>query len=161
MAEPELTAMLTGRMPEHGDAIAYASWGQRFLAWLIDVVIVWVPINGVVVALIAIDPGAGHGEGAAFVFLFAAYFLAPLYWAFAHSREGGQTLGKRIVGIRVRNRDTNGRLRVGQAVGRAYLMLGFFGFLAIPFLVDALSPLWDEERRSLHDKAAGSIVVRA
>ena len=60
----------------------------------------------------------------------------------------GQTLGKRILGIRVIRVDGNG--------------LATFPWLILrTVLLGALIPavVWDRDRRGLHDKAAGTVVV--
>ena len=60
----------------------------------------------------------------------------------------GQTLGKRILGIRVIRVDGNG--------------LATFPWLILrTVLLGALVPavVWDRDRRGLHDKAAGTVVV--
>jgi uncharacterized RDD family membrane protein YckC len=84
----------------------------------------------------------------------------PLYFALCHSRATGQTLGKRLADISVRNEKTGGRLSFGRALGRAYFMLLLYILWIIPFIVDVLWPLWDAKRQALHDKVADTIVVR-
>jgi uncharacterized RDD family membrane protein YckC len=60
----------------------------------------------------------------------------------------GFSLGHRIVGVRVEVVDGS-RARVGRAALRSVLLC-----LAVPPLV------WDQDQRGLHDKAAGTVVVR-
>lgn len=62
------------------------------------------------------------------------------------------TLGQLIMGIRVRNVRSQGRLSVPRAFARIalILLLGSVSFLAIPF---------GDGRRAVHDYAVGSIVV--
>jgi uncharacterized RDD family membrane protein YckC len=60
----------------------------------------------------------------------------------------GQTLGKRILGIRVIRVDGNGLATFPWLILRTVLL----GVL-IPAVV------WDRDRRGLHDKAAGTVVV--
>jgi uncharacterized RDD family membrane protein YckC len=66
---------------------------------------------------------------------------------------GGQTFGKRIVGIRVVSRDTGGpiRLRVAIHRGGARALFWFITFLA----------LGDPLLQPLHDRSAGTVVIRA
>ena len=59
-----------------------------------------------------------------------------------------------------------GRLGYGRALGRALfegvlrlLNLVFF-LLGLVWVVDMLFPLWDAKRQTLHDKVAGSVVLR-
>jgi uncharacterized RDD family membrane protein YckC len=66
---------------------------------------------------------------------------------------GGQTFGKRIVGIRVVSRETGGpiRLRVAIHRGGARALFWFISFLA----------LGDPLLQPLHDRSAGTVVIRA
>jgi uncharacterized RDD family membrane protein YckC len=65
---------------------------------------------------------------------------------------GGQTFGKRIVGIRVVRRDTGGPIGLGMAVhrGGARALFWFVTFLA----------LGDPLLQPLHDRSAGTVVIR-
>jgi uncharacterized RDD family membrane protein YckC len=80
----------------------------------------------------------------------------------------GQTVGMMAVGIKaVRDEPGSGVLGYGRAFGRAVLEgvlrlinLVFF-VLGLIWLVDMLFPLWDRKRQTLHDKVAGSVVLRA
>jgi len=144
--------------------VRYASWGARFVAWLIDTsLLVGLWIVAILLAdLVGPEPVEQEGTVAAWVVGFLFLLLWPLYYAVCHSRTRGQTLGKRVVHISVRDQETAGRLSFGRALGRAYFtaMLWCFLLLALP-LVDGLRPLWDEQRQALHDEFADSIVVRA
>ena len=66
---------------------------------------------------------------------------------------GGQTFGKRIVGIRVVRRDTGGPVPLGVAThrGGARALFWFVSFLA----------LGDPLLQPLHDRAAGTVVINA
>jgi len=136
----------------------YASWGRRFVAWLLDVVIVWGPIwvASSAVALAVEDAASG-------IVLFALLaVLAPLYYAFFHAGDRGQTLGKRAVGIAVRNVKTLGRISLVRALARAYFiaLLWVMSWTTIPLILDYLWPLWDAKHQAWHDKVAASVVVR-
>lgn len=62
----------------------------------------------------------------------------------------GQSVGMRIVGLRVRPLSGAARPAPQWAVVRTLLLI-----LLLPALV------WDRDQRGLHDKAAGTVVVRA
>ena len=73
-----------------------------------------------------------------------------------------RTLGKRLLGIRIRRKDVEGRLGWTRATVRwlvwTALSVAFGGIL---LLVDILFPLWDKPwRQAIHDKAAGTVVER-
>ncbi len=72
----------------------------------------------------------------------------------------GQTVGKRLVNVRVADRDGVRDPSLGQALGR---WLGYYVLLCVPVLglLDAAWLLWDQStRQCLHDKLAGTVVVR-
>ena len=131
----------------------YAGWWSRVGAYLIDVVILVVGLF--VVAIVG--AALGHGVEIALVVLWLAAMLLG-YWAYFEGSESGQTLGKRAVGIQVRD-DSGGRASYGQAFGRN-LVGRVIGALPFVGLIDVLWPLWDKENQCLHDKAASTIVVR-
>jgi uncharacterized RDD family membrane protein YckC len=81
----------------------------------------------------------------------------------------GKTVGKRLVGLRVASAEApHLKLTRGRALGRAAAYpLGGWVMRAIPIfgalvvLVDLLFPLWDQPyRQSLHDKMAGTVVLK-
>jgi uncharacterized RDD family membrane protein YckC len=59
---------------------------------------------------------------AAIIFALASLLLMPIYFALSHARPSGQTLGKRMIGISVRDMRTGSPLDRGRAFGRAYFM---------------------------------------
>jgi uncharacterized RDD family membrane protein YckC len=70
---------------------------------------------------------------------------------------GGQTLGKMAAGIKVIAGDCDGSLDVGCALKRTMLSL----LLAVPAGLGLLPALFDPQHRGLHDRFAGTRVVRA
>jgi uncharacterized RDD family membrane protein YckC len=70
---------------------------------------------------------------------------------------GGQTLGKMVAGIRVVSTDPGGSVDLGHSVVRTIV----WGLLAIPAGLGFLSALFNDDRRGLHDRCAGTRVVRA
>ena len=69
----------------------------------------------------------------------------------------GQTLGKMAAGIKVVAGDCGGSLDVGCALKRTMLSL----LLAVPAGLGLLPALFDSQHRGLHDRFAGTRVVRA
>jgi uncharacterized RDD family membrane protein YckC len=153
------------------DGQELASWGRRAAALLVDGVIVSVVSVPLIAVLFAVAGDSISG-------LIAAYLLSsviPSIVAFAYyplmlTRLGdrnGQTLGKqaldvRVVSVRPGGPDvTLGQALLREVVVRQILFVGLGALLLwVPLLLDALWPLWQPERRSLHDLAAGTIVVR-
>lgn len=80
----------------------------------------------------------------------------------------GQTLGKRIMGIRVVRLESTEQLGLGRAFQRwARLglwtpMWGCWGFGLLLQFIDSLSPLFDAKlHQALHDRTARTVVVHA
>lgn len=70
---------------------------------------------------------------------------------------GGQTLGKMMAGIRVVPWESDGSLDLG----RAFLRTAMWAVLAIPAGLGFLTALFSRDHRGLHDRFAGTRVVRA
>jgi uncharacterized RDD family membrane protein YckC len=140
-----------------------AGWGSRVGAYLLDSLITLIPIwaGGILIAV---------GEGGIGALLFLLGLVAAfLYYPLTMSRSGasnGQTIGKQVVGIRV-TRDNGQDFDFGQALLREfavkYLLFAVVGgfFFGIPWLIDVLWPLWDDQNRALHDMIVSTHVVRA
>jgi uncharacterized RDD family membrane protein YckC len=78
----------------------------------------------------------------------------------------GQTVGMMAARVRAVGNEDRDVLGYGRAFGRA-LVEGVFRllnllyfFLGLIWVLDMLFPLWDKRRQTLHDKVAGSVVIR-
>ena len=155
--EPPPYEAPAGRADPAAGQFGLAEWWQRVVAIIIDGVILFIPLFALARALDLDNDGPF-----AFDFGYQILTLAVglLYYGFLNGSEGGQTLGKMALGIRVRDADNGGPIGYGRGMGREFVvwLLGLpFGILA---LIDGLWPLWDPRRQSLHDKAVNSIVVK-
>jgi uncharacterized RDD family membrane protein YckC len=80
--------------------------------------------------------------------------------------RNGQTLGKQVVGIRV-VRDSGEPMGFGWAALREVVVKNLAVNIAssiipfVPWLLNYLWPLWDDENRALHDMVVATHVVRA
>lgn len=122
---------------------AYAGFGRRLAAWLIDVIIL-----SVVAGLLPV----GNSLLSAWL---VALFLNGLYTVgfFAHPR--GQTVGFMAVGIRLVDAGTGGQVVTVQAVRR--WLASYLSSFALA--VGYLWMLWDGRRQTWHDKLASTVVV--
>ena len=129
-----------------------ASAGRRFAGMFVDG-LVYTPIAFLGVYLMAnsasIPPGAK-----AVAFLIPSIF-AVIYEAMMLA-SGGQTLGKKAAGIKVVNADGS-ELSPGQAWGRA-ISRNLMSITYVLGLVDAVL-VYSNRRRTLHDRAARTLVV--
>jgi uncharacterized RDD family membrane protein YckC len=137
-----------------------AGWGSRLGAYLLDTLLLLVPLALVIGIVFALDPDESSGLWALVVVAYLASLVVPfVYFAIMHGGERGQTFGKRALGIRVV--DEAGRsIGYGRAFGR-YAITFAFGIFVLPIVLDYLWPLWDRKNQALHDKTVGSVVVRA
>jgi uncharacterized RDD family membrane protein YckC len=120
-----------------------ANFGQRLVAAIIDGIIVGVV--GFVVGLIV-----RNGLGG-----LLSLALGVAYYGYLEGSPSGQTIGKRMLGIRVYDLRHGGPIGTGRAIGRYFARI----LSAIPCLLGYFWMLWEREKQTWHDKIVGSIVV--
>ena len=117
---------------------------RRFAAALIDGIAV-----GVATTILRVILGFAAGEGIGILIAFG-------YYTYFHGNTG-QTPGDAVMSIRVVDfRDGTGKpIGYGRAFVRCLVSI-VSGFV---LLIGYLWMLWDREKQTWHDKAAGSVVV--
>jgi uncharacterized RDD family membrane protein YckC len=153
--------------------LPYAGFWKRFLAYLIDSLIICLVVGVFfVIVFLAIGGGAllsgdqninDFAAGitgvaiALIVFAYLALFVVVwLYFAKMESSAAQATIGKKALGIFVT--DANGqRMTFGRATGRffAKLITGM-----IPFGIGWIMAGFTEKKQALHDMIAGTLVWR-
>ena len=130
--------------PTYGGASGpRATFWIRFVAALIDGLLLG-SVNAVI--QLATDQIVSSVVGVALGIAYTAYFLGS---------PSGQTVGMRAMGIRVIDAATGGRVDYGRCVVR-YLVAIVSGLACF---LGYLWMLWDPEKQTWHDKAAGTFVV--
>lgn len=122
-----------------------ASPGQRLIALIIDTVILSI-VGGVL----------GVGSGQQILGIGAGFIVGAAYNWYFWTQQNGQTPGKMLVGIRVVKAD-------GGKIGDVEAVIRYIGYYVNTFLL-LLGWLWalvDDQRQGLHDKLAGTVVVKA
>jgi len=121
-----------------------AGFWRRFAASVIDGIIVAIPI----VVLSLLLKGVGYAIG---------LLLSVAYFTYLEGGPTGQTLGKRVLAIRVVSFDTGG------PIGYARAFIRFIGknVSALIIYIGYLWMLWDGEKQCWHDKFASDVVVPA
>jgi len=173
---PQPTAMYaqTAGVPGVFGQLRYAEWLDRVLAALIDgaltfaLMIVLFFIFG---ALTAASAGVGGGDDnplvggvlcmGMLVTVVSVFGLGIFNKIYLVSKRGA-SIGQGVMNLKVV--DATGNVPpMGTLLIRLLVQVGmsFVPFLSI-FLVllDVLWPLWDEQKQTLHDKAAGTFVVK-
>jgi uncharacterized RDD family membrane protein YckC len=140
-----------------------ARWWQRLVALFLDLGILAVP-DSIIVSAIAGSAVSAGATGLSDVSprLWEAIGVAVVvtlgYFSFLDGGRAGQTVGKRAVGIAVRDANTGGPVGAGRALLRRFVFFAtYFGLIL--FVLNALSPLWDRRRQAWHDKIARTDVV--
>jgi uncharacterized RDD family membrane protein YckC len=127
----------------------YGGFWIRFLAYLVDSLIVTVGFVGIMLLLGAMGLELA---GAEIIFL----VLSILYWALMHSSPRQATIGKALCGLKVGG--PNGeRLSLPRALGREAAKIISSLTLLIGFIIAAFT----RNKQALHDFVASTYVVRA
>ena len=138
-----------------------ASWGERFVAWLIDAIIVTV-VMGIITAIIGI---IGFFSGFSFTSIFNFINWLPaisvngivifFYWMFMEA-SNGQSIGKMVMRIKVTRVDGS-PINMGQAaiesIGKA-----FFPILVLDCLIGWL--VYPKNRQRLFNYLSQTVVVK-
>ncbi|MEU7572248.1 RDD family protein [Micromonospora sp. NPDC049240] len=164
-----------------------AGFGERLVAWLIDTavatavamvlfapVFIWLvlrmidrmPAPGPDGTVAEPDPLVIFGDFLLPVLLAELglfLLLLVFYWLYhvEYARRTGQTLGKKVMNLRIIPARPDATLTRGM-LGKRYLV-EFVAASLVPFLnyLDGLWQLWDKPwQQCLHDKAAGTVVVK-
>jgi len=170
VAPPAVRWVPPAPAPGPGPGVAWAGYGERVAAYLIDGFIVSllfiVPIFGLFAVLLGSvgysaggGPVLGAGAAAAGIGFLALMLVAiavgigyfPFFWA-----RGGQTPGMRVFGIRVVRDSDGGRVGVGSAIMR---LLGVWVSAAV-FYIGFIWVFTDKRRRGWHDLMAGTVVIK-
>jgi uncharacterized RDD family membrane protein YckC len=164
--------------PQTKDAVTtYASFGARFVAMIIDYIIIGV-LQGVVITPILAVMGLGiasqaqggdlenlsEAEALGLVgtlmagigtTLIVVWSISLLYFAILESSKSQASVGKMALGIKVT--DTNGdRLNFGKALLRSVGKIVSGMIMYIGYIMAAFT----EKKQALHDMIANTIVVK-
>jgi uncharacterized RDD family membrane protein YckC len=119
-----------------------ASFGQRILAGIIDAVIV-----GIITGILRVVLGnAGQALG---------LVVGLAYTTYLEGGASGQSIGKRVMGLRVVDAQTGGSIGYGRGAIRWLVSI----VSAIPIFLGYFWMLWDGNKQTWHDKIANSVVV--
>jgi uncharacterized RDD family membrane protein YckC len=139
---------------------ALAGRGQRFLAALVDGII----LNVIAAAITIPALGTSGFSGSMGTRLSAngiTAVLSILYFGFQHG-TWGQSLGKRVLKIRVVREADAGRISMGTAFGRVLFTYVISAItIGIFSLIDALWIFGNDRKQCLHDKVVKTVVVNA
>jgi uncharacterized RDD family membrane protein YckC len=131
----------------------YAAFGWRLLAVVIDYLIIAIPF-GIIGAIVRSSTSGSYGVSGLGSIALIAYFT--YLWS-----SRGQTVGMMLLNLKVVDAVTGGPLSMGKALIRAVVLYAELLFcVCIVGLVAGLWMIWDPRRQAIHDKAAGTVVLK-
>ncbi|MCO5234325.1 MAG: RDD family protein [Chitinophagales bacterium] len=132
----------------------YASFGSRFIAYIIDAIIITIILNifslitGILFNFemfkVITSPGS-----------IMALLISISYFAYFETGTYQATLGKKVMGLKVIKQD-------GKPLTKAESIFRFFAKMlsAFIFLIGYIMILFDDKNRSLHDRIANTYVIK-
>jgi len=129
--------------PANGPSGPRASFLRRLGAALVD---------GILVSIIGLPLRSATSTVAGTLI---SLLIPLLYFGFFEGSRSGQTVGKRVLRIRVIDYRTGGPIGYGRAVLRHFARI----LSALPCLLGYFWMLWDRERQTWHDKLISDVVV--
>ena len=154
-APPDFRQHLEVETPEHV-VLDYeiAGLGSRALAAIIDTLFLGLWLTAALIVLSLLAPTGKWVAAVGFLLSFASVWG---YFTFFEALRGGQTPGKRRMGIRV-VRDTGHAVTFGAAAARNLLRIA--DFMPPPYLIGAVLVAVHPRGKRLGDLVAGTVVVR-
>lgn len=131
------------------EEVVYAGFWERLAAAFIDGILVGVVSSGLLYLLgenlVAPSPASR----------FINLAIAATYFGYFESSEKQATLGKQALRIKVVSTDKQ-RISFMNALGR------YFGKIlsTVILLIGFLMMLWDDKKQTLHDRLAGTLVIK-
>lgn len=140
---PGLGGPTTGVPPER------ATFWQRLGAALLDGILISV-VGGLLNAIFGNEPGEVSPAASGLQLV-----LGIAYYVYFHGSRSGQTVGKKVLNIRLLSSKDGGPPGYGAAA------LRYVGSIvsAIPFALGYFWMLWDKNKQTWHDKMASTVVV--
>ncbi|HSN02207.1 MAG TPA: RDD family protein [Acidimicrobiales bacterium] len=145
------------------NAVALSGWWRRVGATVVDNLLLFIPSS---ITFLLVNDVAGRYVGA-----LAALVVQGAYMVRFLASPRGQTIGNRVVDTCVRDALTGMAISSAQAM-RRWGFVAIYGVLDVTLpasyatiptlfaLIDCLFPLFDARKQTLHDKFAGTLVVR-
>ena len=146
------------------NAVSLSGWWRRVGATVVDNLLLFIPST---IAFLLVTDFAGRYVGALAVLAVQGAYMVRFL-----ASAKGQTIGNRVVDTKVRDALTGMAITTNQAL-RRWGFIALYGLLDITLptsyttiptviaLIDCLFPLFDARKQTLHDKFAGTLVVRS
>jgi uncharacterized RDD family membrane protein YckC len=140
---------------------ALAGFWPRLVAAFLDWILIGI-LAAAIGELFGVEaptpPSADGGVNVQFQPAPGPFILVELvYFTYFHATSAGQSIGNKIMGIRVLDADTGRSLPYARAFARALMS----SLSALPCFLGFFWMLWEPRKRTWHDIVADSLVVRA
>jgi uncharacterized RDD family membrane protein YckC len=153
-------------VPQSYGQVTYGGFWIRFVAYIIDAVIIFIPtfVIGLVIGVIAAaSAGAANnssnanaiaGSGASVLVDLIAFAITVGYFVYFWGK--GQTIGMRVFHLRVADAVT------GQPIGYGRAALRYLGYIisAIVCYIGLIWAAFDGRKQGWHDKIANTVVLQ-
>lgn len=137
-----------------------ASRGARLAAVLLDSILAILVLIPLFVSIVVWAPSSEPSPiGLVMLIGSALAFLAFVIYQFRLLLRDGQTIGKRVMKIRIVDYQNGTVPSAGKIIGMRYFVNGILGNIPLYPIVDHLL-IFGEERRCVHDFLAGTKVVQ-
>jgi uncharacterized RDD family membrane protein YckC len=138
-----------------------AGFWRRAGATVLDGIIVGLPAS-IVISLVTSNGGKGTLGISTAQYLLALAVMG-IYQVQLLASPAGQTLGDKILKIKVVDLSTGGSLTSTQSLKRwiASALMNVLSAIFLIGIIDVLWCLWDKDGQTLHDKFAGTTAVKA
>ena len=146
----------------YDDGLVTAGRLQRLMAYLVDLAIGVAIMVPALIGILRYRPERGIGElGGSLIGLSVIALLALFVYTLMLLAREGQTIGKRVIGIRIVRTDGE-RAGLLRLLGLRYIapaLLGAIPYIGAVFALANILWIFGEERRCLHDHFADTMVV--
>ena len=149
-------------------SVVPADRGTRLVATILDgiviAVMVYLPfmVAAVMVGAIGRATGIGNDVGPLFLVIGSLGIVGFIVWCWLtikYVRSNGQTIGKKILGIKVVRTDGSA-ISLGRIFWLRNVVNGLISIIPLYGIIDALF-IFGESRQCVHDKIADTFVVKA
>lgn len=141
--------------PVEAANLEYAGFWKRLLAFFTDGLILSL-IGGGMGFYVNVSVGSdSSAQSMSWLRSFLSFIIGAGYYIFFWVSQNGQTLGNKLLAIRVMRED-------GQPVNIGTAVTRYIGYLisAIPLGLGFLWVAWDSKKQGWHDKIANTVVVK-
>lgn len=149
MARPTPAYYTTAATAPAAESVVYGTLGQRFVAGLLDVIIVSLPF-------VMVSPSDAFWSEEFTTLDYVSIVVGWLYYAMMQASSWQATLGMRVMRLRVVEESTYEQISFLRATGRHFASYVSVFILLIGYLMIAFT----QRRQALHDLMAGTVVVR-